>query len=147
MALEDKEIPEEVTVEDKVKEVIEAHLDEEGELPCTGAFAAARELSVAPLNVGRTADILKVELTKCQLGLFGYPGKQGWDEAGVVGTPLPRGMEEAVRGSLDEEGNLACAKAWKIAQQFNISRIQMGWYAEHLGAQIAPCQLGAFDKD
>ena len=41
-------------------------------LPCAAALEIARELKVAPLEVGKTADLLDVAIIECQLGLFGY---------------------------------------------------------------------------
>jgi hypothetical protein len=43
----------------------------DSESPCTLAFEIARDLSVTPEEIGRTADILDIPLAKCQLGLFG----------------------------------------------------------------------------
>ena len=42
------------------------------EVPCAVAFKIADALQVSPADVGKTADLLELELVKCQLGLFGY---------------------------------------------------------------------------
>ncbi|MBW1679555.1 MAG: hypothetical protein JRJ08_05365 [Deltaproteobacteria bacterium] len=45
---------------------------QEGRLPCASAFKIAQELSAQPIEIGRTADLLEIRISKCQLGLFDY---------------------------------------------------------------------------
>lgn len=144
MALEEKDVPNEFKVDETIADAIRARLEDE-KISCTAAFAIARNFSIPPLQVGKTADVLQIHLSRCQLGLFGYPGKQGWTEERIdKEKPLPPGFEEAVRVDLDDEGQLSCAKAWQIATRFEIPRLQMGWFVEKMGISIKPCQLGAF---
>ncbi len=113
-------------------------------LACADAFTVARELRIRPLAVGETADVLSIRLARCQLGLFGYPGKQGWQSAGVTTMDVPAGLEEAISEARGPDGHLSCAVAWLLADRFGAPRMQVGWVAERLGIKIASCQLGAF---
>ena len=42
----------------------------EGKLPCAVAFKIARELKVAPKEVGEACNRLKIKVRSCQLGCF-----------------------------------------------------------------------------
>jgi hypothetical protein len=144
MALEDKDRPIDFTPNPEISEAIQAHL-QAGKLPCAQAFKIARDLDVAPLTVGLSADAMEVHLTRCQLGLFGYPGHaKGWEAAGVTDRLVPDGIEDAIREAAGESGQLPCATAWGIAQRFSVPRMQVGYLADQVGVQITPCQLGAF---
>ena len=47
-----------------------------GKIACAQVFSIASELGVGPAEAGKTVDLLKIRLVKCQLGLFGYtPGE------------------------------------------------------------------------
>jgi hypothetical protein len=111
-----------------------------GALPCAVAFEIAKSIGVAPLQVGRTADSMNVSLSKCQLGLFGYkPNKK-------IVEPRPTektGMPDVIRDGLVED-RLPCATAWRIAANYNISKLSVANACEALGIKIKPCQLGAF---
>jgi len=39
-------------------------------IPCAEALRIAEKLGVAPVEVGRAADELKIKIIKCQLGCF-----------------------------------------------------------------------------
>ncbi|MBN1260388.1 MAG: hypothetical protein JXB35_06870 [Anaerolineae bacterium] len=143
MALEEKPIPTDFVPDEHVIQAIEAHL-KEGRLRCAVAFRIARDLGVEPSIVGRTADVLQVHLSRCQLGLFGYPEGKGWTAAGVIEKPVPDGLEAALRASVDAAGHIACVRLWAVAAEFGISRLQAGYVADTLGLHVAPCQLGAF---
>jgi len=144
MALEDKKVPNDIDVGDELTAAINADL-KEGKLPCETAFAIASRQGVTPLEVGRAADVLDIHLTGCQLGLFGYPGHaKGWDAAGTKRMPVPEGLEEAIRESLDDDGTFSCPSAWKLAGKFQVPRIQVGFLADRMKLTIRKCQLGAF---
>ncbi len=143
MALKDKQPPPDITPDAAIAAAIRDALTEE-KLACADAFAVARALGVEPLAVGQTADLMEVRLARCQLGLFGYPGKHGWQAAGVETLDTPVGLEGAIGTACQPDGYLACAQAWRLAGDFGISRMQIGWVAERLGVKIAICQLGAF---
>jgi len=113
---------------------------EAGQIACARVFAIASRLGVSPAEAGKTVDLLKVKLAKCQLGLFGYPpGKSILKPAEQVAPEL----EAAIRSRL-AGGRLPCAEAWRIADEFNLRKIDVSCAAEALGIKIKPCQLGAF---
>jgi hypothetical protein len=143
MALEDKSLPEDMELDADVAEAIMSHLVDD-KLPCARAFLIVDNLNVTSSVVGQATDVLGVKLSRCQLGLFGYPGKQGWDNAKIDEHPVPEGLPLALRTAVDASGNLACVRAWQLADQFDIPRILVGYVADQLGIHIAPCQLGAF---
>jgi hypothetical protein len=143
VALEDKELSPDLTADADITAAIQNHLTE-GKLGCASAFAIARDLARDPLSVGQTADAVGTRLTRCQLGLFGYPNKQGWQTSGVVELAVPDGLEEAIAAACTPEGDLTCSAAWSLADSFRIPRMQLGWVAEELDIRIVACQLGAF---
>ncbi len=143
MALEDKQVPEDIEVPANLKAALRARLYE-GKLPCAEAFAIVDNLSIPPHRVGQAADVEDIRLSRCQLGLFGYEQKQGWTEDRIEHKDPPPGFEEAVRVELNPQGELSCRRAWQMAERMGIPRLQMGCFVEQLGIRIAPCQLGAF---
>ncbi len=122
---------------------VQAHLTE-GKLACRDAFVVASQERITPGEVGKSADALGVRLASCQLGLFGYPGKQGWHAGGVTDLPVPEGLEAAISEAVDDDRRLTCARAWVLADLYGITRLQFGWIAEMLEVKIVTCQLGAF---
>lgn len=118
---------------------------EDGLLSCHAAFDSAARLGVAPGDVGRTADALAVRLTRCQLGLFGFPGHaKGWAATRVAERFVPAGLKEALFAARDSRGDLSCLAIWRAAARFGVDRIQAGYIADSLGVPIRHCQLGAF---
>jgi hypothetical protein len=112
----------------------------QGGLPCSTAFEIAEELSVKPLDVGRSADLLDLRICRCQLGLFGYePEKR-------IVKPLPSVDDElckAIRAYLPED-RLPCAAAFNLAEKFKLAKLTVSSTCETLGIRIGSCQLGAF---
>jgi len=143
MALEDKTLPDDPELNPSIVESIKAR-QVEGKLPCVRAFLIVDDLDVPATAVGETADVLGVKLSRCQLGLFGYPGKQGWSAANIDDHPVPDDLRPALRNAADTSGKLACIKAWELADRFEVPRMLVGYLADQLGIHIAPCQLGAF---
>ena len=122
-----------------VKEKVNKHAAQ-GNLPCAVAFKIADELGVPPAEIGKTADLMDLRLSKCQLGLFGYqPDKK----AVKARSPENRQMEDAIREALDA-GKLACSDAWDIAGRFKVPKMAVSGACESLNIKIKPCQLGAF---
>ena len=110
------------------------------EVPCATAFEIADTLQVSAAEVGKTADLLEMELVKCQLGLFGYkPDKK------IVKPTAPEhpDLEKTIRDAL-VDGKLPCRKAWDIARSQDLSKMTISAACEHLKIKIKPCQLGAF---
>jgi len=144
MVLEDKTIPEDFAVDETLAAAIRDQLDD-GKLACATAFKIAAAHDVTPLQVGRTADVLQIHLTRCQLGLFGYPGHtKGWDAAHIADQPIPDGLPAALQSRRDTNGNLACLTLWQLAKEFHVSKMLVGYLADQLNIKITPCQLGAF---
>jgi len=127
----------------EIKPEIEAalkRLTSNGEIPCAVAFKIAADLNVEPGDVGITADVLEMRLTKCQIGLFGYqPAKRIVKPAREVSKDL----EEGIRGGL-EDGKLPCVTAWRIAKDLGIRKMEVSSACEALEIKICSCQIGAF---
>lgn len=117
-----------------------AQQTKDNQVPCAVAFEIAEALQVSPSEVGKTADLMEMELVKCQLGLFGYkPDKK------IVKPKAPEDpdLEKTIRDSLID-GKLPCRKAWEIAGSYDLSKMTISAICEHLEIKIKPCQLGAF---
>ena len=52
-------------------------------------------------------------------------------------------LEGTIKASL-KEGYLSCPVAWKVAKDYNISKIVVGEITDRLGIRITNCQLGCF---
>jgi hypothetical protein len=107
---------------------------------CAVAFEVARDLKVPPREVGKTADLLDIAITKCQLGLFGYGEKKS-----IVKAENTTNQEliHAIQGALEND-RLPCASAWEIADRFKVTKLKVANVAQGLGIKIKRCQLGAF---
>jgi hypothetical protein len=113
-----------------------------GEVTCVVAHQIAAELNLPPAEIGKAIDLLEYNISKCQLGLFGYG--QGPDKKALKPkAPEDQKLEAAIRGSLVDE-KLACLDAWRIASRFNVPKMTVSNACEALGIKIKPCQLGAF---
>jgi hypothetical protein len=144
MALDDKKVDPDFTVDERIAAGIRGRL-ERGLLPCATAIALAGELGCEPIVLGATADALRVPITECQIGLFGYPGHaKGWEAAGVAALPVPVGLEAALLAARNDRAELTCVAVWLAAERAGCSRVQAGYVADRLGIKIRGCQLGAF---
>jgi hypothetical protein len=144
MALKDKKISLGREAEPGLAEAIRARL-KDGRLDCAAAFSLAKERGITPLAAGEAADSLGVHLSRCQLGLFGFPGHaKAWESPGWKEIDFPEGFEVAVHSALDPKGSLSCAAAWDLADRFSVGRAQVGFLASRLNIKITRCQLGAF---
>lgn len=110
------------------------------ELSCAVAFEIAKGLGIAVGAVGITADLINVELVKCQLGLFGYKPKK---KIVKPKAEVNQDTTDAIRDRL-VEGKLPCKSAWDIADRFKVSKLTTSEACEALGIRIKGCQLGAF---
>ncbi len=109
-------------------------------IPCAVVFNMAGELNVAPGEIGKTADLLDIPLSKCQLGLFGYiPDKKIVRAEKTDNRELMDAIEEALIND-----RLPCEAAWKIAARFKTPKLKIGNICEGHGIKVKPCQLGAF---
>ena len=122
--------------------IADAVLERAGEkgLACAVAFAVSEALGVAPIEVGKTADLLGCRLIKCQLGLFGYS-----PEKKIVGPKQPENpaIIEAIY-AVAENGRISCKQAWEIADRFGVRKMTVSGACEAISMKIKPCQLGAF---
>ncbi|MBN1935343.1 MAG: hypothetical protein JW934_11795 [Anaerolineae bacterium] len=117
---------------------------QENQLPCAVAHYIAAEVEVSPKAVGDAANELEVRITQCQLGLFGYAQK-GQPAYRILRPmePLPEALAQAM-GEAAVDGRVACAKLWQVAEQFGLSRHEIGNAADTLELKVKPCQLGCF---
>jgi len=126
-----------------IEELIERY-PEKDKLPCAVAHMIAVMAEKSPSEVGKIADDMKVELTYCQLGLFGY-GRKRKSYYKNLGRPV-----EIDKKILDEikakspDGEIVCPVLWQIADASGINRAEAGNAADALGLKIKGCQLGAF---
>ena len=112
----------------------------DNELPCAVAFELAAGLDVTPETIGALADEMGLRLVKCQLGLFGYsPEKKIVRPRETVAEDL----RQAISGSL-KNGGLPCRKAFEIARNLHLNKMDVSGACETLEIKIKPCQLGAF---
>jgi len=110
------------------------------ELPCAVAFSIGKDHGIPIDQIGMAADFLKIKLTKCQLGLFGYkPGKK------IVKTTaaIDKNLEVRIKKA-SPEGKISCKAAWQIASDLGIGKLEVGNTCETLSIKIGACQLGAF---
>jgi hypothetical protein len=110
------------------------------EVPCALAFKVVKETGVAPLEVGKTIDLINYRIVKCQLGLFGY--KSGNRIIKPV-RPDNTQIEDAIQNRL-VKGRLPCKTAWEIAELFDTHKMTISKACEAMGIKISSCQLGAF---
>ena len=126
-------------VDQKIAQVLEKRTAD-GKITCADASDIALELGVDMKEVGLTIDLIEIEISKCQLGLFGYsPQKMAVKPAESVQPDL----EGAIRGALVND-RLPCSAAWGIAKTFGIPKMAVSSACETLKIKVKPCQLGAF---
>jgi hypothetical protein len=124
--------------EDLKKEIIEQVKN--NNISCKKAEEIAGEMGFTLEETGVAIDVLNINITKCQLGLFGYGETKKIVQPAKEVTPE---LKEKITSAL-KDGNLSCAAAWKIAGELNTSRMKVCAACETLEIKIKPCQLGAF---
>lgn len=113
---------------------------EDGKVSCTHAHAVAGERGVAPIEVGRTADLLELRIYRCQMGLFGYsPEKRIVRPASEISEEL-----RALLAGAATEGRIDCLLCWEIARSTGMEKIAVAAACERLGLKVRDCQIGAF---
>jgi len=126
-------------MDENIQNII-AQRAKKNELPCAVAFDISGQFDISPAAVGEYADQLKLDLVKCQLGLFGYqPNKRIVKPVDVV---VPE-LEAAIKNELVSD-RLPCKSAWKLAKKFGVRKMAVSGACETLGIKIKTCQLGAF---
>ncbi len=112
----------------------------DGNITCAAAFSLAAKHAVSPSIVGTAIDLQEGRITKCQLGLFGYgPGPSPLDG----GAPVDDHVKDAITAALVND-RLPCERAWEIADDLQLKRIEIAQACESLRIRINQCQLGAF---
>jgi hypothetical protein len=109
-------------------------------ITCKKAEEIAGKKRMAIGEIGKAIDILNINITECQLGLFGYGEvKKSVQPAKEVAPEVKENITSALK-----DGKLSCAAAWEIAKKLNIPRMKVCAACEALKIKIKPCQLGAF---
>lgn len=112
----------------------------DGKISCADAEKIADKEQGTIREVGVTLDLMGIQISKCQLGLFGYsPEKIIVKPAKTISGEL----ESAIKSALINN-RLPCAAAWNIAERLRISRMDVSSACEALKIKVKPCQLGAF---
>jgi len=129
----------ETKVEDSLKQEIMQAVKENNVI-CVAAEEIAGRKAVSLSDVGIALDILNINITECQLGLFGYrPQKKIVQPAKEVAPDLKQAINDAL-----SDGCLSCVASWAIAKQLKLPRMKVSAACEALKIRIKPCQLGAF---
>jgi hypothetical protein len=113
---------------------------EDARITCTRAHELAGAFGVSPSEVGKTADLLELRITECQMGLFGYaPDKRIVKPARQVSDGLRVRIDTATTN-----GGITCAACWRIAQDLGLQKMDVSAACEGLGLKVKNCQIGAF---
>jgi len=134
-----KKHPEGSKIDDELKEEIISQV-KNNNITCKKAEEIADELGFSLEETGRAIDILNINITKCQLGLFGYGETKKIVQPAKEIAPE---LKESITSALEND-RLSCAAAWEIAGKFNIPRMKVCAACEALQIKVKPCQLGAF---
>jgi hypothetical protein len=120
------------------QEILRKTLDDK--ITCAVAEEISNGKNISMKEVGDALDILNVNITECQLGLFGYsPEKKIVQKAREVAPAL----RDAIINAL-ADNHLPCIAAWHIAQKLNIPKMKVSAGCEAMQIKIKPCQLGTF---
>jgi hypothetical protein len=145
MSLDEKKLSDDLKADETLAVEIRARLEEDGTLTCAAAVALAKTMNVEPQAVGLTADALRIRLSRCRLGLFGYPGRaKGWSALGEAESSIPEGFEAALLSAGQASGTLTCSAIWSAAERSGVSRLKAGFIVDKLGLRIVGCRIGAF---
>jgi hypothetical protein len=119
---------------------------EDGRLPCSRAFAAARNLDVEPLAVGMAANEAGIRISRCQLGLFGYgPKSEGKHKIVHPMDDVPQRLAARLRSAAEGEG-ITCTAIWTVADDLGFTRLEGSSAVEAMGLKVSRCQLGCFPR-
>ena len=85
---------------------------------------------------------LGIRISRCKIGLFGYADR-GQKSIVQPATSVDGELEEAVRTLLTDD-KLSCVRAWEIAEEHALSKLEIASVVEGLGFRVSACQLGCF---
>lgn len=114
----------------------------EGKLWCMQAFAIADKNGLAPRSVGEEATRLRIKVSCCQLGLFGYDDRRKRRAVKPV-EQASIALKEAITARL-VAGKIPCTAAFEIASKQTISNLDVAAAIEALGLRVSDCRLGCF---
>ena len=124
--------------EDLKQEILKQAKD--NNIACKAAEKIAQKTNAPLSEVGVGIDLLNFNIVQCQLGLFGFDGKQKRVPAAATVAP---DLEAAIRTAL-VNNRLSCVAAWTIADKLGVKRLDVCAACENLKIKVKPCQLGAF---
>jgi hypothetical protein len=107
-----------------------------GRISCKQAHAVSLRQGLPPIDIGKVADLLQIQIVHCQLGLFDHIAAP---ETKAVGDDIERDIVHFL-----SNGRLACSDAWRIAEAHAVSRPDIGRACDRLNIKIGSCQLGTF---
>lgn len=131
--------PQQTTVNENLKQEI-LKQTKDNNISCKAAEKISREKNAAMSEIGVTIDMLNINISQCQLGLFGYDGKTKLVSAASSVSP---DLEAGIKAAL-VDNRLPCVAAWGIADKLKIKRLDVCAACEKLKIKVKPCQLGAF---
>ncbi len=134
-----KKHPEGTKVSDSLKQEI-LKQTKDNNISCRAAEKIGQNTRMPLGEIGTGIDLLNINIVQCQLGLFGFDGKQ---KKVPAAESVSADVETAIRSAL-VNGRLSCLDAWKIADQLKIKRLDVCAACEKLKIKVKPCQLGAF---
>lgn len=132
--------PTDETPDKTIAAKLEATANADKRIACLAVHEIAQVLDCLPLNVGQTADLIGIRINRCQLGLF---DRKDTDVQPLSKDDITQEMQALVESAV-LNGQLACIDSWRLSDQLNLSRLQMGALCDELKIKVSPCQLGAF---
>jgi hypothetical protein len=111
-----------------------------GKLPCAVAFDIAEQNQISMHTIGQVVNTEDIRLSKCQLGLFGYPPDNKIIEP--LNSIKPE-LKQVIQ-STQKNNEIKCAEIWEIARNLGYRKLHVSCACESLKLKIRGCQLGAF---
>ncbi len=134
--------PKGTKIDERIAKSIKAHLTND-KLSCKAASLISTEQGVSMADIGTTADLLDVRITKCLLGLFGLFSPTGEKLKPEPAEVVSKEVEDAINRALDD-GRLSCKAVWETADQLGLTKKQITSCCQTLKIKIFHCQIGAF---
>ncbi|MEE9911623.1 MAG: hypothetical protein K4571_07850 [Deltaproteobacteria bacterium] len=131
--------PNQTKIDEALKQEI-LRQTKDNNISCKAAEKISQTQKVAMSEAGVAIDMLNINITQCQLGLFGYEGKQ---KIVVAADSVSPALASAIQAALVND-RLPCIAAWAIADNLAVKRLDVCAACEKLKIKVKPCQLGAF---